>query len=155
MIAMVVASRAPQTQLKLGGLVVPFPQNVRDIRTLTIFETNVPNGVFLPCQFENSDYTVPLGKLTLIGQTLTVSGKNAFQFGHAADSIGTDFTPIIGASIFSKGGTEVSVLELLTPVKANRVIGCLAVLPNMSTALTVYSIEIFDETLENQPTVLI
>jgi len=151
MMGLVMVSRAPQTRLILGGLDVPSPQNVKDIRVLTITETNVPDGTFLPCQFENSDYTVPNGKLCLIGQILSVSDKNGFEFGHADDTIGTDFIPIVGASVFSQGGTEVSVLELLIPVKAGRVIGCLSVLPNKSIALTAYSIEIFDETLEDQP----
>ena len=155
MLGLVMVSRAPQTRLILGGLDVPSPQNVKDIRVLTITETNVPDDTFLPCQFENSDYTVSNGKLTLIGEILTVSDKNGFEFGHAADTSGTDFIPIVGASVFSQGDTEVSVLELLIPIKSGRVIGCLAVLPNKSIALTVYSIEIFDETLENQPTVLL
>lgn len=155
MIGLVLASRAPQTILNLGGLQIPFPQNVGDIRTLTVEGTMIQSGTFLPFKFEFLDYTVPLGKLTLIGQSLSVASKDAFQLGHAADTSGTNFIPIIGASIFSQGGTQVAILSLLTPVKTGRVIGVLAVKSNMNIAATLYCQEVFDSTLEEQPTELI
>ena len=155
MIAMVTATRAPQTVLSLGGLQIPSPQNIKDIRTLTLEGIMIPVDTFIPYKFEGNNYIVPAGKLTLIGQALSVAGKDAFQLGDAADILGNDFIPIIGAQIFSKGSMEMGVLDLLTPVKENRIIGCFSVNANMSIASTLYCQEIFDSTLTNQPVELI
>ena len=154
MIGLVMSSRAPQTRINLGGLDVP-TQNVNTIKTLTISGIMVPTNTFIPCKFEGNDYTIPEGKLFLMGKSLSVSGKDAFQLGHAADNSGTNFIPILGEALFSQGSSQVSILVLLTPIKAGRVIGVLSVKPNMNTAATLYGIEIFDNSLENQPIQLI
>lgn len=154
MIGMVMVSRGPQTRLILGGLDIP-AHNVNTIKTLTISGTMVPVDTFIPSKFEGNNYTVPAGKLFLISRSLSVSGKDAFQLGHAADISGTDFIPIIPEAIFSQGSSQIAILNFLTPIKSGRVIGTLSVKPNMNTAATLYGIEVFDNSLENQPIQLI
>ena len=149
MIGLVMVSRAPQTRINLGGLDVP-AQNIDTIKTLTISGVMVPTDTFIPCKLEGNDYTVPDGKLFLMGKSLSVSGKDAFQLGHAADISGTNFIPIIGEAIFSQGSSQVAILVLLTTIKEGRVIGCLSVKPNMNTAVTLYGVEVFNNSLENQ-----
>lgn len=154
MIGLAMFSRAPQTVLSLGGLKVPFPQNVRDIRTLTVEAVNVPNDTFLPCQFEGNNFIIPSGNILLIGQAMSVTGKDAFILGHASNFTGDNFIPIIGAMVFSNKDLNINVLELLTPVDENRVVGCFAVKPNMSIASTLYCQIVPNLTLENQPTII-
>lgn len=142
-------TRGPQTRLILGGLDVP-AQNVNTIKTLTISGIMVANSVFIPSKFEGNNYTVPTGKLFLLSRSLSVSGKDAFQLGHAADISGTDFIPILPEAIFSQGSSQIAILNFLTPIKAGRVIGSLSIKPNMNMAATLYGVEVFDSTLENQ-----
>ena len=146
MIGMVMVSRAPQTRLILGGLDIP-AQNVNTIKTLTISGTMVPADTFIPSKFEGSDYTIPQGKLFLLSRSLSISGKDAFQLGHAADITGTNFIPIIPEAIFSQGSSQIAILNFLTPIKAGRVIGTLSIKPNMNTAATLYGVEVFDNSL--------
>ena len=149
MIGMVMVSRGPQTRLILGGLDIP-THNVNTIKTLTISGTMVPVNTFIPSKFEGNNYTVPPGKIFLISRSLSVSGKDAFQLGHAADISGTDFIPIIPEAIFSQGSSQIAILNFLTPIKAGRVIGSLSIKPNMNMAATLYGVEVFDSALENQ-----
>ena len=149
MIGLVMVSRAPQTRLILGGLEVP-TQNVNTIKTLTISGTMVPVNTFIPAKFEGNNYTVPQGKLFLLSRSLSVSGKDAFQLGHAVDTNGTDFIPILPEAIFSQGSSQIAILNFLTPIKSGRVIGTLSIKPNMNTATTLYGVEVSDNSLENQ-----